>query len=527
MHAGETRGLAESQHGCPGLHAGEGNQAPAKSNFRPNAQGGNQGQNLRGIPRGPRICNSSTDLPCSSERGRTGQQPLEEVASLHRSSLSQNLRPQKDILANGTCKGETPFCMVAPNPNLSPEGRQRLKQALKQLKKADAPAARLHLDVLLRLHPQCVEAWLLRGLLSALSSGDAECADLARAAELSGISLTRLQSSVTQLARSRPGTASALTELPRLAAALAEPEAAVTVPEPFWRGLMGAFEACHGRSGAWQPFVAPALLSRAAATFKLDVSFVSGPGRHARFSVNDKMEPVAFRERLKRHVTVLGCQPQALRDFFAVAAPGEVQTTVGVKYLDGSATPDRVSLYYEELSQSDRSSEIRASTFGLLGLQPPPLADGYVPNAVCIDYRNGVAVGAKCYDVTLERRGSTPAPLPSCLNEVRTRLPWHPVMNTRRYMRVHRVDAGGADAGCKLLFMTEVHDPAHSRSAFALAASLLEQYGPVNAAVQGAFDELSLATATATHHYYYPDLIGLNVDAAGRAESAVAHVSVR
>ena len=417
--------------------------------------------------------------------------------------------------------------MVAPNPNLSPEGRARLKQALKQLKNADAPSAREHLDALLQLHPQCVEAWLLRGLLSALSSGSAECADLARAAELSGISLMRLQSSVTQLARSRPGTASALTELPRLAAALAEPEAAVTVPEPFWRGLLGAFEACHGRSGAWRPFVEPALLSRAAAAFKLDVSFVSGPGRHARFSVNDKMEPLGFRQRLQRQGASVGCRSQVLQDFFAVAAPGEVQTTLGVKYLGGSATPNRVSLYYEELSQTDRGSEIRASTFGLLGLQPPPLAVGYAPNAVCIDYRDGLVVGAKCYDVTLERQGSAPAPLPSCLDQIRSRLPWHPTMNTRRYMRVHRVDAGGADAGCKLLFMTEVHEPAHARRAFAFAAALLEQYGPVDDVVQSAFDQLADATATATHHFYFPDLIGLNVDATGKPESAVVHVSVR
>ncbi len=415
--------------------------------------------------------------------------------------------------------------MVAPKPALSSKGREQLKEALKQLKNADAAAARTHLDAVLQLHPQCVEAWLLRGMLTAVTSGGAEHSDLVHAANLSGVALSRLLSSVTDLAGSRTGPGEALRELPRLAAALTAP--GESVPEPLWRGLLQAFETCHGRAGAWQPFVDPTLVSRAAEAFKLDVSFVSGPGRHARFSINDKMEPEDFRGRLQRQSAALGLRRETLQEFFAVAAPGEVQTTVGVKYLNGSATPNRVSLYYEELNQSERGSEIRDATFGLLRLQPPPLADGYAPNAVCIDYGNGVAIGSKCYDVTLERQDGPLPSLPSCLDQIRARLPWHPTRNTRRYMRVGRVDAQGAGTGCKLLYMTEVHEPAHARPAFEFAAALLEQYGPVDAVVRGAFDELSAATATETRHYYYPDLIGVNVDAAGKPESAVVHVSMR
>ncbi|MEZ4226381.1 MAG: hypothetical protein R3B13_35880 [Polyangiaceae bacterium] len=360
---------------------------------------------------------------------------------------------------------------------------------------------------------------MLLALLDATASGD--MSTIERRAAAFSLSAATLTGAARDIIATCGNRANALQAVIALAARTTAPLS----PSPTWERLCDAFDACLGRTGAWQPWVDASVQARTAGAFKLDVSFAFDGRRHARFSINDKLEPEAFRERLASNRAHLGSSREVLDEFFGLAQPGEVQTTLGLKYLANSATPDRVSLYYEELGQSARGIELRAHTFARFGLRAPDLEPDFGANAVCIDFRGGQMLGAKCYDVTVERHDTPARTLPSGLADFRDRLPFHPDTGTRRYMLARRFDHAGAWVGSKLLFMTEVHAAAHAARSFALVEQLLAG-APVHPEVQRAYESLARAPAE-SGRYFFPDLVGRDVTPEGRVVSHVVHVSVR
>ena len=135
-----------------------------------------------------------------------------------------------------------------------------------------------------------------------------------------------------------------------------------------------------------------ACAARHARRFKIDVSFaLSLDGRPAaRFSVNDKGEPGAFRARLLDRSGVLALPRERLEAFFALSPPGFVQTTVALKWAPGGGAPDTVSLYFEELALSPGGDRLVHAVLGpALGVTPPPwpglllpgYADSFTANA--------------------------------------------------------------------------------------------------------------------------------------------------
>ncbi|HMR05901.1 MAG TPA: hypothetical protein PKA88_08985 [Polyangiaceae bacterium] len=418
--------------------------------------------------------------------------------------------------------------MASPKSVLSKEGRDQLRSALKRLKHADAGGARRHLHRVTQLHPHCVEAWLLLSLLDEASASSPGHERLARAVELSGIAAPELRHELQRHMAYSGSLVATLHRLPELAASLLSHPIA---PRAAWAQLFAAFEGCHGRAGGWEAFVDPTCLAAHSHRFKADVSFLFGVGRRARFSVNDKGEAARFREHLEQNLSQLDLDPDQAAAFFAVAPPGEVQTTLGLKYRGGEAKPERVSLYFEELANSPRGAAIRSATCALLGQPAPALAPGFQPNAVCVDYCGGRAVAVKCYDVTLQHRdthsSASEAALPGSLQRIARGLPWHPETSSRRFMLAGRIGAGGRLLGKKLLFMTEAHGAAHAEQAFAFADTLIAQAPEKNEAVSTAYAQLRGTGPDATGHFFYPDLIGVNLNAEDGLESVVVHVSVR
>ncbi|HJN74544.1 MAG TPA: hypothetical protein QGF58_11475 [Myxococcota bacterium] len=184
--------------------------------------------------------------------------------------------------------------------------------------------------------------------------------------------------------------------------------------------------------------------SREARRFKFDVSFACGDSE-VRWSLNDKGEPSAFRERLE----TLGLRVTAA--FLALSPPGAVQTTASFKYRNGRL--DRIGLYFEELDDA----ELIDAVFALAGHQPPPRPEGWRPVAVCLDIRDDAIVAAKDYWMAEDRPGDF-RQVPEVLVDWRDRLPWNPFFENRRYLWGRRVTAGGR-GGDKLMWMPESHRP--------------------------------------------------------------------
>ncbi|MFZ5477989.1 MAG: hypothetical protein ACOZNI_14540 [Myxococcota bacterium] len=268
-----------------------------------------------------------------------------------------------------------------------------------------------------------------------------------------------------------------------------------------------------------------ALIDRACAVrearrFKLDVScsLPLGGGEGAiRFSVNDKGEPVAFRERLRAVLPGLGAPPAILEALLAVAAPGRVQTTAAVK-LRGSRV-ERVTLYLEELRPDD--VEIARAFFraaGAVGLGEPCAA-------VSVDLAGGRIVGLR--DYVLVEEGDLPVDVPA-LAAWRARLPRHPFAGTLRFLVARRHGFAGEHRGAKLLWMTESHRPETAAMAWRAVDALAAAYGvdpgePVAASLAA----LRAGWRHAPACFLHPDLVSLDVDAAGEARASIVYVSVR
>lgn len=279
------------------------------------------------------------------------------------------------------------------------------------------------------------------------------------------------------------------------------------VPGAAIDALLGALR----EAGGWIP-VLDALLDRAVAAraarrFKLDVSFALGADG-ARFSLNDKDEPGAFRARLR---SVL--PGEALERFLALSPAGAVQTTVGVKAKDGVL--QRVSLYFEELPSGPAGEALRRAVLALAGVDVAP---GLPPVAVCLDLdAAGRVVAAKDYGLI----EGEPAPFP----EERDRFPAHPVTGNRRFLYARRFAPGGAPAGSKLMWMSETHRPADVARAWAEVDRLAEGLPPDRAA--RALARLRAGWSFAPGAFLHPDLLSVDRDAQGAVRAIVAYVSVR
>jgi len=291
--------------------------------------------------------------------------------------------------------------------------------------------------------------------------------------------------------------------------------------------LFEALDECFGGPAPWRSLVDWGVAVAEAPHFKLDVSFALGGPPKARFSVNDKGEPPAFRERVAREAEALGLPPAPLERMFALSPAGQVQTTLGVKWDPGVTLPERVSVYFEELASSAHGERIRRELPLLAGVTAPALAPCARPNAVCLDFSHGEVVASKVYDVLVERTNDPPPELPAPLARMRDALPFHAVMRTRRTMLAARFARGGQLLGHKLFWMTELRDRALVPAAWSrldrLRADLNVAVDPI---VEEALARLRRRFAD-TEVFLFPDLIGLNVDAAGNTESLVVHVSLR
>ncbi len=263
--------------------------------------------------------------------------------------------------------------------------------------------------------------------------------------------------------------------------------------------------------------------------FKVDVSFAllgDGSGG-ARFSINDKGEPEAFRARLTEQASALGLRPETLAEFFAIAAPGEVQTTLGVKWPASGGEPERLSLYYEELCQSPRAEEIVDGMARLGGLSATPRDESPLPaGSACVDFANSVAVAFKDYRSVVEQDPAAAVQLPANLERYRRALPRDRKLGTRRYLWARRFDPGGVLRGHKILWLSEAQEPLLAERAWKLVDRLRRELHLPPSRPAEALEQLR-AQSLPEDTYLYPDLVSLDTDADDTPRGLVIYVSVK
>ncbi len=263
--------------------------------------------------------------------------------------------------------------------------------------------------------------------------------------------------------------------------------------------------------------------------FKLDLSFRLGRdgAAHARFSVNDKGEPEAFRGRIRSVLPPLGFSARAIEAFFALSPPGEVQTTLSLKWGAAGGRPLRVGLYYEELMALQRAPALIGAVLGLgagvLPLAPPP---GALPAAVCADLGPDGFVGARDYWLCEDGEGEArDLGLPGALQAFRHSLPLHSHNRCRRFLLARRA---GARSGSKLLWVTEAQHPDSARAAWGTVQALLPSLELPDSAPMSALEMLRKRWPfVESDAYLYPDLVCLDVDGAGGVEALILYVSIK
>ncbi|MCA9593269.1 MAG: (2Fe-2S)-binding protein [Myxococcales bacterium] len=295
------------------------------------------------------------------------------------------------------------------------------------------------------------------------------------------------------------------------------------VPRRALDALFQASDACFGGSAPIAELVNFDVARRWARRFKVDVSFALGAARRARFSINDKGEPVELRARLRARSSELGIHAALLERLFAISPAGEVQTTLGVKWRPGDASPERVSVYLEELGACARGEQIRADVLGLGGATPPPLLGA--PNAVALDFAAGKLHSAKCYDVLRHAVGDAPPALPAGLDALWSSLPRHR-RGTLSTMLATRLLPDGRLAGHKLLWMTEPELPGDADVAWHEVDRRIAALSAPDPAIVGALDTLR-GRFPQPGVMLFPDLVAFNVSVDGDPEALIIHASVR
>ncbi|MCB9793575.1 MAG: hypothetical protein H6741_12705 [Alphaproteobacteria bacterium] len=270
--------------------------------------------------------------------------------------------------------------------------------------------------------------------------------------------------------------------------------------------------------------------AREARRFKIDVSFslAKGGAPLARWSVNDKGEPEAFRARLRATLPALGLPAEALERFFAISPPGEVQTTLSVKWGPEGGLPERVGLYYEELMDCPRAEAITAAVFDLVdpSAKRSPIP-GALPGAVSADLTPGGFIGARDYLLCQDdAEGLHPGlHLPPEAEAFRAALPLHSHNHTRRFLVARRA---GAREGSKLLWLTEAHHPSSAERAWAVVDALRVRLELPDSLPARAMDQLRATWPLPLDEAYpYPDLVCLNLDGQGAPEALILYVSIK
>jgi len=234
----------------------------------------------------------------------------------------------------------------------------------------------------------------------------------------------------------------------------------------------------------------------------------------ARFSVNDRGAPGPFRAAVRDLAGRWGFPaPDVLDAFFAAAPPGRVQTTIGVK---ARGLPERVSLYFEELSMApDGGRTIAVAVAALAGVDPPAGR----PLAVAVDVGPAGVLALKSYRPAVDRPDRPGAPpLPGSLEAFRRRLPFR--RGERRLLVAERVGPAGR-AGRKLIWVPEVRHSGDARRCWAAAASLRRALRLPLTRSSRALDGL------ATDAAMYPDLVSLDADGDGVPQGLTVYVAVR
>ncbi|MCP4810670.1 MAG: hypothetical protein GY913_18355 [Proteobacteria bacterium] len=246
---------------------------------------------------------------------------------------------------------------------------------------------------------------------------------------------------------------------------------------------------------------------REARRFKVDVSFAFGDDE-VRWSVNDKGEPEAFRDRLERRFG-----SPFLGAFLELSPPGEVQTTVSFKHRDGRL--DRLGLYFEEL----RDDAVLRAVASSISVEPPPPPADARPVAVCVDVVDGQPTGFKDYWLLEETDTPHPA-LPSELRPLASRFPLHPTRQRRRLLWARRTGLDSVVVGHKVMWMTESRTRETSAAAWAVVDRLAEGLAPCPALV-------ALRGAWSHEEFLHPDLVSLDTDANGDVRRLLAYTSIR
>ncbi|MEQ9319061.1 MAG: hypothetical protein RIF41_07865 [Polyangiaceae bacterium] len=303
------------------------------------------------------------------------------------------------------------------------------------------------------------------------------------------------------------------------------------VPVAAVQRLLASAEECATgplRPLGWSELLDLDVAAAQAPRFKVDVSFaLLGRGEGgARFSVNDKGEEAAFRERLNDNAPALDIPRPLLDAFLSLSPPGAVQTTFGVKWPHEGGDPHRVTLYHEELFRSPRGPSIIAALFGIAGVDdaPPPRA-GLEPGAVCVDVAGATIVGLKDYWIATETSREPALTLPEPLEAFRRATPFSTERGTRRYLVARRFDADGRPNGHKLLWMSEAHDRAAAERAWAFVDRARRELKLPTTQPARAMDALR---HTWSHPaLLYPDLVSLDLDADERPRGLTVYVSLK
>ncbi len=272
---------------------------------------------------------------------------------------------------------------------------------------------------------------------------------------------------------------------------------------------------------AWlEPLIEPATAARVMRRFKLDVSVDLSPDAAPRMSLNDTGEPGAFRARVEAAAPHLGLPAPWLAAFFALSAPGDGQTTLGLKL----GAPRRATLYFEELTEHSDPDGCRAGVRAMLGL--PPGGDGpRLLGAVGVDVEAGATVALKEYRVVdLDEDVLDLAP---ALRAWADSVPTHARTGRRRAILADRIDPAGGLLGRKLLWMTEARTPAEATTTWRQASDLVRGAGvPVGPNLARAL-RLARGWRWSASCFPYPDLVSLDVGPDGAPRRAILYVSVK